>query len=65
MYYQLIYHFIISYKKEIEGIYKLRDSTVVCPKCQQRIVIDIKQPGINYCTCNGNKFNATSNKDRM
>ncbi|XP_076241619.1 stAR-related lipid transfer protein 7, mitochondrial isoform X2 [Calliopsis andreniformis] len=52
-----------NYKQEIEGIYKLRDATVICPKCHQRIMIDSQQPGINYCKCDGGKSNATSNKD--
>ncbi|XP_031842753.1 stAR-related lipid transfer protein 7, mitochondrial [Nomia melanderi] len=51
-----------SYKQEIEGIYKLRDSTVVCPSCQLRIVIDVQQPGIKYCTCR-DKISASSNQD--
>ncbi|XP_076651276.1 stAR-related lipid transfer protein 7, mitochondrial [Halictus rubicundus] len=54
-----------SYKQEIEGIYKLRDTTVVCPKCHLRIVIDVQQPGVKYCVCqdNKNKSDATSNQD--
>lgn len=54
-----------SYKQEIEGIYKLRDTTVVCPNCHLRIVIDVQQPGVKYCTCqdNKNKSDATSNQD--
>ncbi|XP_043265609.1 stAR-related lipid transfer protein 7, mitochondrial-like isoform X2 [Colletes gigas] len=47
-------------KDELNG---LRDSTVVCAKCQLRIVIDVRQSGIKYCTCTDNKFNATSNQD--
>lgn len=54
----------ISYKKEIEGIYRLRESTVVCAKCHLRIVIDVQQPGVKYCTCHDNKCKATSNQDR-
>ncbi|CAL7938329.1 unnamed protein product [Xylocopa violacea] len=52
-----------SYKQEIEGINRLKDSTVICDKCHQRIMIDTRQPGINYCTCYGDKFSATSNQD--
>ncbi|XP_076678435.1 stAR-related lipid transfer protein 7, mitochondrial isoform X2 [Andrena cerasifolii] len=52
-----------SYKQEMEGIYKLRHSTVICPKCHQRIVVDIHQPGVKYCECYGTKFSATSNQD--
>ncbi|XP_054010029.1 stAR-related lipid transfer protein 7, mitochondrial-like isoform X2 [Hylaeus anthracinus] len=52
-----------GYKKEIEGIHRLRDSTVICAKCHLRIVIDTKQPDVKYCTCRGNKYNATSNRD--
>lgn len=54
-----------SYKQEIEGIYKLRDTTVVCPNCNLRIVIDVQQPGVNYCICqdNKNKSGATCNQD--
>ncbi|XP_076758579.1 stAR-related lipid transfer protein 7, mitochondrial isoform X2 [Xylocopa sonorina] len=51
-----------SYKQEIEGIYRLKASTVICEKCHQRIVIDTRQPGINYCTCHGDKFSASSNE---
>lgn len=56
---------INSYSRELEGIYKLRDSTVVCTKCHLRIVIDnaSKQPGIEYCQCHGAKTTATLNKD--
>ncbi|KAF7412236.1 hypothetical protein HZH66_001132 [Vespula vulgaris] len=52
-----------SYRQEIESIYKLRDSTVICSKCHLRIVIDngSKQPGIEYCKCDGVKIN--TNKD--
>ncbi|KOC59167.1 StAR-related lipid transfer protein 7, mitochondrial [Habropoda laboriosa] len=52
-----------SCKQEIEGIHKLKDSTVICAKCHLRIVIDAQQPGVKYCTCYGDKFNATSNED--
>ncbi|KAK2579200.1 hypothetical protein KPH14_002720 [Odynerus spinipes] len=54
-----------SYSQELEGIYKLRDSTVVCTKCRLRIIIDSssKQPGIEYCQCHGAKTTATLNKD--
>ncbi|XP_076164774.1 stAR-related lipid transfer protein 7, mitochondrial isoform X2 [Ptiloglossa arizonensis] len=52
-----------GYKKEIEGIYRLRESTVVCAKCHLRIVIDVQQPGVKYCTCHDNKCKATSNQD--
>lgn len=53
-----------SYSQELKGIYKLRDDTVVCKKCHLRICIDnaSKQPGIEYCICEGSKFTATSNK---
>ncbi|KYN14022.1 PREDICTED: stAR-related lipid transfer protein 7, mitochondrial isoform X1 [Trachymyrmex cornetzi] len=44
---------INRYNREIEGIYRLRDSTVVCTKCHLRIVIDIIQPDIKYCKCSG------------
>ncbi|XP_033324643.2 stAR-related lipid transfer protein 7, mitochondrial [Megalopta genalis] len=56
---------ISSYKQEIEGIYKLRDTTVVCPNCHLRIIIDVQQPGIKYCTCQDNKtkYSATDNQD--
>ncbi|XP_043667368.1 stAR-related lipid transfer protein 7, mitochondrial-like [Vespula pensylvanica] len=52
-----------SYRQEIESIYKLRDSTVICSKCHLRIVIDNgnKQEGIEYCKCDGVKIN--TNKD--
>ncbi|XP_033308228.1 stAR-related lipid transfer protein 7, mitochondrial-like isoform X1 [Bombus bifarius] len=52
-----------SCRQDIEKIHKLRDITVICPKCHLRIMIDAQQPGIKYCTCYGNKFNATSNQD--
>ncbi|XP_017765032.1 PREDICTED: stAR-related lipid transfer protein 7, mitochondrial-like isoform X2 [Eufriesea mexicana] len=52
-----------SYKQEIKVIDKLKESTVMCAKCHQRIIIDTQQPGINYCTCYSDKFNATVNQD--
>ncbi|KZC10567.1 PREDICTED: stAR-related lipid transfer protein 7, mitochondrial-like [Dufourea novaeangliae] len=52
-----------SYKQEIEGIYKLKDTTVVCSHCGLRIVIDVQQPGVKYCMCRDNKCNASSNQD--
>ncbi|KAI4500635.1 hypothetical protein M0802_004227 [Mischocyttarus mexicanus] len=54
-----------SYNQEIEGIYKLRDSTVICTNCHLRIIIDnaSKQSGIEYCNCDGVKTSATTNKD--
>ncbi|XP_011347110.1 stAR-related lipid transfer protein 7, mitochondrial isoform X2 [Ooceraea biroi] len=54
---------IQTYNHEIEGIYKLRDSTVVCAKCHLRIVIDIVQPDIKYCKCNGVQPSAASNQE--
>ncbi|XP_020287537.1 stAR-related lipid transfer protein 7, mitochondrial-like isoform X2 [Pseudomyrmex gracilis] len=44
---------INRYNNEIEGIYKLRNSTVVCAKCHLRIVIDVVQPDVKYCKCSG------------
>ncbi|XP_043286679.1 stAR-related lipid transfer protein 7, mitochondrial-like [Venturia canescens] len=44
-----------SYSKEIEGIYKLRDATVVCEKCHLRLVVDTAQAGVKYCTCHSAK----------
>ncbi|XP_043501606.1 stAR-related lipid transfer protein 7, mitochondrial-like [Polistes fuscatus] len=54
-----------SYSQEIEGIYKLRDCTVICTNCHLRIIIDnaSKQPGVEYCKCDGVKTSATTNKD--
>ena len=40
-----------SYCQEIQDIRKLRDSTVVCSTCKLRLVIDTKQPGVEYCQC--------------
>ncbi|XP_025990928.1 stAR-related lipid transfer protein 7, mitochondrial isoform X2 [Solenopsis invicta] len=42
---------INRYNREIEGIYRLRDSTVVCTKCHLRIIIDTVQPDVKYCKC--------------
>ncbi|XP_012522289.1 stAR-related lipid transfer protein 7, mitochondrial isoform X3 [Monomorium pharaonis] len=42
---------IYRYNCEIEGIYRLRDSTVVCAKCHLRIIIDTIQPDVKYCKC--------------
>ncbi|XP_077259626.1 stAR-related lipid transfer protein 7, mitochondrial isoform X1 [Temnothorax americanus] len=42
---------INRYNREIEGIYRLRDSTVVCAKCHLRIIIDTVQPDVKYCKC--------------
>lgn len=43
---------INRHNREIEGIHKLRDSTVVCAKCHLRLVIDVVQPNVKYCKCN-------------
>ncbi|XP_058797761.1 stAR-related lipid transfer protein 7, mitochondrial-like [Phymastichus coffea] len=40
-----------SYSREIESIHKLRNLTVLCPKCNLRLVVDINQPSIQYCQC--------------
>lgn len=53
---------INRYNREIEGIYKLRDSTVVCSKCHLRIVIDAVQPDVKYCKCNGVQSSVSSNQ---
>ncbi|XP_014203726.1 stAR-related lipid transfer protein 7, mitochondrial [Copidosoma floridanum] len=42
---------ILSYSQEIEGLYKLKDLTVVCSKCHLRLIVDGKQPEIEYCQC--------------
>lgn len=55
---------LASCKRDIEGIHRLKDITLICPKCHLRVMIDTQQPDINYCTCNGGKFSATSNQDR-
>lgn len=52
-----------SYKEEIEGIHRLKESTVVCAKCHLRTIIDVTQPGINYCKCYGATPVTTSNED--
>ncbi|XP_026674153.1 stAR-related lipid transfer protein 7, mitochondrial-like isoform X2 [Ceratina calcarata] len=52
-----------SCKQDIEGIHRLKESTLICPKCHQRIVIDTRQPGVDYCKCYGDKFSATANQD--
>ncbi|XP_011645417.1 stAR-related lipid transfer protein 7, mitochondrial-like isoform X1 [Pogonomyrmex barbatus] len=54
---------INRYNQEIEGIYRLRDSTVVCAKCHLRIIIDTVQPDIKYCKCNEVQPSAVSNED--
>ncbi|XP_070170562.1 stAR-related lipid transfer protein 7, mitochondrial isoform X4 [Polyergus mexicanus] len=54
---------INRYNREIEGIHRLRDSTVVCAKCHLRIVIDIVQPNVKYCKCNGVQSSVASNQD--
>ncbi|XP_012223145.1 stAR-related lipid transfer protein 7, mitochondrial-like [Linepithema humile] len=53
---------INRYNNEIEGIYRLRDSTVICAKCHLRIVIDVVQPDVKYCKCSCQSF-ASSNDD--
>ena len=25
---------------------------MVCPECHLRLIIDVNQPGVQYCTCN-------------
>lgn len=52
-----------SYNQEIEQIYKLKDSTVVCGKCRLRIIVDSERPGVKYCRCQGLKPMATANRD--
>ncbi|XP_046813414.1 stAR-related lipid transfer protein 7, mitochondrial-like isoform X1 [Vespa crabro] len=54
-----------SYSQEIEDIYKLRDCTVICTNCHLRIIIDnaSKQPGIEYCKCDGVKTNTNKDPD--
>ncbi|XP_011685992.1 PREDICTED: stAR-related lipid transfer protein 7, mitochondrial-like isoform X2 [Wasmannia auropunctata] len=54
---------INRYNSEIEGIYRLRDSTVVCTKCNLRIIIDTVQPDVKYCKCSGVQSPAASNED--
>ncbi|XP_008209044.1 stAR-related lipid transfer protein 7, mitochondrial isoform X1 [Nasonia vitripennis] len=40
-----------SYSQEIDGIYRLREATVICPECHLRLIVDIHQPGVKYCQC--------------
>ncbi|CAL1674249.1 unnamed protein product [Lasius platythorax] len=54
---------INRYNREIDGIYRLRDSTVVCAKCHLRIVIDVVQPNVKYCECNRVQSSVASNQD--
>lgn len=54
---------INRYNNEIEGIYKLRDSTVVCAKCHLRIVIDVVQPDVKYCKCSCQSSALSNNQD--
>lgn len=53
------------YNREIDGIYRLRDSTVVCAKCHLRIIVDTIQPNVKYCKCGkcGVLPSAASNED--
>ncbi|XP_015110043.1 stAR-related lipid transfer protein 7, mitochondrial [Diachasma alloeum] len=44
---------LYSYANEIETIHKLKETTVVCEDCRQRLVIDKAQPGVEYCECKG------------
>ncbi|XP_033214018.1 stAR-related lipid transfer protein 7, mitochondrial-like isoform X2 [Belonocnema kinseyi] len=44
-----------SFVHEIDEIYKLLDSTLMCSQCHERLVVDVIQIGVNYCNCQGNK----------
>lgn len=52
-----------SYKQEMDGIHRLKESTVVCAKCHLRIIIDSPRPGIKYCTCHDTRPTATTYQD--
>lgn len=54
---------INRYNHEIEGIYRLRDSTVVCAKCHLRIIIDTVQRDVKYCKCSKAQCSAASTED--
>ncbi|XP_063632185.1 uncharacterized protein LOC134803324 [Cydia splendana] len=36
---------------DFESVDELSRTTLFCPGCQRRLVIDKKQPGVLYCTC--------------
>ncbi|XP_063391127.1 stAR-related lipid transfer protein 7, mitochondrial [Cydia fagiglandana] len=36
---------------DFESVDELSRTTLFCPGCQRRLVIDKKQPGVVYCTC--------------
>lgn len=44
---------LYSYAREIEKIQKLKEATVVCEGCHQRLIIDKAQVGVQYCQCKG------------
>ncbi|XP_034940585.1 stAR-related lipid transfer protein 7, mitochondrial-like isoform X2 [Chelonus insularis] len=48
---------LYGYAKEIEKTQELCRSTVVCKDCSLRLIIDHKQPNVEYCTCHGSKPN--------
>ncbi|XP_011875735.1 PREDICTED: stAR-related lipid transfer protein 7, mitochondrial-like isoform X2 [Vollenhovia emeryi] len=54
---------INRYNREIEGIYKLQDSTVICAKCHLRMVIDTVQSDVKYCKCSGAQPSAASDEN--
>uniref|UniRef100_A0A0C9RS17 STARD7_0 protein n=1 Tax=Fopius arisanus TaxID=64838 RepID=A0A0C9RS17_9HYME len=44
---------LYSYANEIEIIHKLKEATVVCEDCHQRMIVDKPQADIEYCQCKG------------
>ncbi|XP_051170998.1 stAR-related lipid transfer protein 7, mitochondrial isoform X2 [Leptopilina boulardi] len=53
-----------SYTQEIDEIYKLRTSTVICSQCHKRLIIDTVQNGVDYCNCYGiNQAKAINKED--
>lgn len=37
--------------KDLDFIHELTSATVVCPHCQDRLVVDKKIPNVKYCHC--------------
>ncbi|XP_012252654.2 stAR-related lipid transfer protein 7, mitochondrial [Athalia rosae] len=44
-----------NYSLELAEIYRLKEKTVTCANCHLRLVIDVTQQGVKYCTCHGVK----------
>ncbi|OXA43375.1 stAR-related lipid transfer protein 7, mitochondrial isoform X2 [Folsomia candida] len=42
---------LVEHMKDLDFIHELTSATVVCPHCQDRLVVDKKIPNVKYCHC--------------